>query len=324
MNQTTIQKVGILTSGGDAPGMNAAIRSVVRAGIKAGLEMYGIYKGYKGLLDGEIKPLHTRDVSEILHRGGTILRTARCAEFMEAAGQQKGKEMLRAFGIDALVVIGGDGSFRGALELARLGVPVVGIPATIDNDVSCSEYSIGFDTAMNTALASIDKIRETASSHERCSVIEVMGRNAGFIALNVGIACGAEVILIPEVAYDLEKDVYKVILEGRTIGKNHYIVVVAEGAGNATALSEKIESFTGIETRPTVLGYVQRGGSPTVKDRLAASLMGIQAIQCLCAGKQGMLIAQRDGAVCAIPIEEGLQAKKTITAQELDETKKLF
>ncbi|MBR2696896.1 MAG: 6-phosphofructokinase [Parasporobacterium sp.] len=324
MAENKIKRIGILTSGGDAPGMNAAVRSLVRSGIHAGFEMYGIYRGYKGLLDGEISPLGTRDVAEILHIGGTLLMTARSKEFMEKAGQKKAKEMMNAYGLDALVVVGGDGSFRGALALSELGVPVIGIPATIDNDVASSEYSIGFDTAMNTALEAIDKIRDTSSSHERCSVIEVMGRNAGHIAFGVGVSCGAEVILIPEVKYDLDKDVYKVILEGRNIGKRHYIVVVAEGAGSAIDLSKKIEDFTGIETRPTVLGYLQRGGSPTVRDRIMASLMGMKAIECLSKGKSGRLIVVKNGILKDIDIAKGIAEKKTIDAKELEKTKALF
>ena len=273
-----IKKIAVLTSGGDAPGMNAAIRSVVRTGLKKGYEVYGVKRGYHGLLNGELEQMNTRDVSEILQRGGTMLMTARSKEFMEEAGQQKAKEILEVFGIDALIVIGGDGSFRGALDLSRIGVPVIGIPGTIDNDVSSSDFSIGFDTAVNTALQAIDRIRETASSHERCSVIEVMGRDAGYIAMEVGIGCGAECVLIPEVAFDLEQDVCQTLLTGRNMGKHHFIVVLAEGAGSAVEMAQKIEKITGIETRATVLGYVQRGGSPTAFDRMMASLMGIMAV----------------------------------------------
>ncbi len=318
------KKIGILTSGGDAPGMNAAIRSLVRTGIKHGFEMYGIQRGYKGLLEGEITKMETRDVSEIIQCGGTILKTARSSEFMKPEGQKKAIGMLGAYGLDALVVIGGDGSFRGALDLAKQGVPVIGIPATIDNDVASSDYSLGYDTAMNTALEAIDKIRDTSSSHERCSVIEVMGRNAGYIALNVGIACGAEVILIPEVPFSLEQDVYKVILEGRNIGKHHYIVVVAEGVGDAVELSKEIEAFTKIETRPTVLGYVQRGGSPTVRDRLTGSIMGIHAIDVLSKGKAGRLIVEQGGVIKDIDIEKGLAMSKRLTAEDLEKSTNLF
>ena len=319
-----MKKIGILTSGGDAPGMNAAIRALVRSGIKNGFEMYGIRRGYKGLLEGDITRMETREVSETIQCGGTILKTARSKEFMEPEGLEKAIEMLGVYSLDAVVVIGGDGSFRGAQELARKGVPVIGIPATIDNDVACSDYCLGYDTAMNTALEAIDKIRDTSSSHERCSVIEVMGRNAGYIALNVGISCGAEVILIPEVKYNLEKDVYKVLLEGRNIGKHHYIVVVAEGVGDAVELSKQIEAFTGIETRPTVLGYVQRGGSPTIKDRLTGSLMGIHAINLLVKGKSGRLIVEQGGVVKDIDIEKGLAMKKSLSEEELERSRQLF
>ncbi len=324
MSELKIKKIGVLTSGGDAPGMNAAIRALVRAGIREGYEMYGVRRGYKGLLEGDIIPLGTRDVSEIIHRGGTILMTARSKEFVDKEGQEKAKEIMKVYELDALVVIGGDGSFRGAYALSKLGIPVIGIPGTIDNDVSCTDYCIGFDTAMNTALEAIDKIRDTASSHERCSVIEVMGREAGYIAMNVGMACGAEVILIPEVKYSLEKDVYRIILEGRNVGKHHYIVIVAEGAGDAPEIAKKIEEFTGIETRTTVLGYVQRGGSPTVKDRIAASMMGIKAIDCIANGKTNRLIVEQGGEIKDIDIKKGMAMKKTIAAETLKENLRLF
>lgn len=324
MSEKKFKKIGILTSGGDAPGMNAAIRSIVRTGIRAGYEMLGVRRGYKGLLEGDIIPLGTRDVSEILHRGGTMLMTARSKEFTDKTGQEKAKEIMKVYEMDALIVIGGDGSFRGMHELSKLKIPVIGIPATIDNDVACTDYCIGFDTALNTALEAIDRIRDTASSHERCSVIEVMGRSSGFIALNVGMACGAEVILIPEVKNKLEKDVFKVILEGRNIGKHHYIVVVAEGVGNAAEIAKKVEEFTGIETRLTSLGYVQRGGSPSVRDRLTASLMGIKAIECIDNGKTGRIIVEQGGEIKDIDIKKAMAMKKTITKEELAENMKLF
>ena len=319
-----IKKIAVLTSGGDAPGMNAATRSVVRTGLKKGYEVYGVKRGYHGLLNGELDPMNSRDVSEILQRGGTMLMTARSKEFMENAGQQKAKEILDVFGIDALVVIGGDGSFRGALDLSRLGVPVIGIPGTIDNDVASSDFSIGFDTAVNTAIQAIDRIRETASSHERCSVIEVMGRNAGFIALEVGVGCGAECVLIPEVPFDLEKDVCQVLLTGRNMGKHHFIVVLAEGAGSAVDLAGKIEKITGIETRATVLGYVQRGGSPTAFDRMMASQMGIMAVECISKGKFNRVIVHRDGKIKDIDMEKALSMSKTIDASSLDAVRQLF
>ena len=319
-----IKKIAVLTSGGDAPGMNAAIRSVVRAGIKEGYEVYGVNRGYHGLLRGELQQMNTRDVSEILQRGGTILHTARSKEFTEEAGQQKAKEMLDVFGIDALVVIGGDGSFRGARDLCKLGVPVIGIPATIDNDVACSDFSIGFDTAVNTALQAIDRIRETASSHERCSVIEVMGRDAGFIAMEVGIGCGAECVLIPEVPYDIETDVCQQLLKGRNMGKHHFIVVVAEGAGSAVEMAKTIEEITEIETRATVLGYVQRGGSPSAFDRMIASLMGIMAVECIAQGRFNRVIVNREGRIQDMDIEEGLSMTKTIYPGSVGAVDRLF
>ena len=319
-----MKKVAVLTSGGDAPGMNAALRAVVRSGIKAGFTMLGVKRGYAGLLNGEIEELNTRSVSEILHAGGTILMTARSDEFATPEGVKKGAEMIRNRGIDALIVIGGDGSFRGAAALAKEGVPVIGIPATIDNDVASSSYTIGFDTAINTALEAIDKIRDTSSSHERCSVIEVMGRNAGYIAYAVGVGSGAEVILIPEMPYDIDKDVVEVIRKGRDIGKHHYIVVMAEGCGSALDLAKKLEAKTGITTKATVLGYVQRGGRPTVSDRVAASNMGIKAISLLEEGKINRLVAVRDGKIADVDVFEGINMKKTIPESLLKDSQLLF
>jgi 6-phosphofructokinase 1 len=309
----TIKRVGVLTSGGDAPGMNAAIRAVVRAGINAGFEMYGVTRGFHGLWKGEIKQLDGRSVSETLQRGGTFLMTARSKSFMPDQGVLKGARMMEAYELDALVVIGGDGSYKGARALARLGMPVIGIPGTIDNDVASTEYTIGYDTAMNTAMQFIDKLRDTASSHERCSVIEVMGRNAGWIALNVGIATGAESILIPEVPYDFNRDVLRVILDGRNEGKKHYIVIVAEGVCHADDIAKQIEEATGIEARPTILGHLQRGGSPTLRDRTMASLMGIRAIDCLKEKRYNRLIVRQHGEIGDVDIEEGLAMTKTIT-----------
>lgn len=318
-----IKKVGVLTSGGDAPGMNATIRSVVRTGINSGLEVYGVTRGYHGLWKGEISPIGVRDVSETLQRGGTFLMTARSKTFMTKEGVLQGARMMQVYDLDALIVSGGDGSFQGARALARLGVPVIGIPGTIDNDIACTEYTIGYDTAMNTAMEAIDKLRDTASSHERCSVIEVMGRHAGYIALNVGIATGAEVILIPEVETDFNRDVIRTILDGRNKGKRHYIVIVAEGAGNAAEIAEKIEAQTGIESRPTILGHLQRGGSPTLRDRTTASLMGARAIDCLLEGRYNRLIIEKNGKIDDIDIEEGLAMKKTIAEKDIDTAKRL-
>ena len=318
-----IKRIGVLTSGGDAPGMNATIRAVVRAGINAGLEVYGVTRGYHGLWKGEISPIGVRDVSETLQRGGTFLMTARSKSFMTKEGVLQGAKMMDVYGLDALVVSGGDGSFKGARALARLGVPVIGIPGTIDNDIGCTEYTIGYDTAMNTAMDCIDKLRDTASSHERCSVIEVMGRHAGYIALNVGIATGSEVILIPEVPFDFNTDVIRVILDGRNKGKRHYIVIVAEGAGDATEIAAKIEAATGIESRPTILGHLQRGGSPTLRDRTTASLMGVHAIDCLINKKFNRLIVEKNGKITDVDIEQGLATTKTISEQDIKNAKRL-
>ena len=292
-----VKRIGILTSGGDAPGMNATIRAVVRAGINSGMEVYGVTRGFHGLWKGEISQIGMRDVSEKLQRGGTFLMTARSKTFTTDAGVLKGAKMMEVYGLDALVVSGGDGSFKGARALARLGVPVIGIPGTIDNDIGCTDYTIGYDTSMNTAMEAIDKLRDTASSHERCSVIEVMGRSAGYIALNVGIATGSEVILIPEVPFDFDRDVLRVILDGRNKGKRHYIVIVAEGAGDATDIATRIEKQTGIESRPTILGHLQRGGSPTLRDRTTASLMGVRAIDCLLNKKYNRIIVEKEGKI---------------------------
>ena len=318
-----IKRIGVLTSGGDAPGMNATIRAVVRAGINSGLEVYGVTRGYHGLWKGEISPIGMRDVSETLQRGGTFLMTARSKTFQTDEGVLKGARMMEVYGLDALVVSGGDGSFKGARALARIGVPVIGIPGTIDNDIGCTDYTIGYDTAMNTAMEAIDKLRDTASSHERCSVIEVMGRRAGYIALNVGIATGAEVILIPEVEFDFNRDVIRVILDGRNKGKKHYIVIVAEGAGNASEIADKIEEQTGIESRPTILGHLQRGGSPTLRDRTTASLMGVHAIDCLLAGRYNRIIIEKNGKISDIDIEEGLATSKTSPSIEIENAKRL-
>lgn len=318
-----VKRIGILTSGGDAPGMNATIRAVVRAGINSGMEVYGVTRGFHGLWKGEILQLGLRDVSEKLQRGGTFLMTARSKTFTTDAGVYKGAKMMEVYGLDALVVSGGDGSFKGARALARLGVPVIGIPGTIDNDIGCTDYTIGYDTSMNTAMEAIDKLRDTASSHERCSVIEVMGRSAGYIALNVGIATGSEVILIPEVPYDFDKDVLRVILDGRNKGKRHYIVIVAEGAGDATDIATRIEKQTGIESRPTILGHLQRGGSPTLRDRTTASLMGVHAIDCLLNKKYNRIIVEKEGRITDIDLEEGLAMKKTIPSIEIENAKRL-
>lgn len=307
-----IKTIGVLTSGGDAPGMNAAIRAVVRTGIAHGFKVMGVRKGYNGLISGDMAEMSLRSVSDIIHRGGTILQTARCLQFKTEEGVTRAASMAKVFGLDALVVIGGDGSFRGARDLSRHGISVIGIPGTIDNDIGCSEYTIGYDTAMNTAQDALDKIRDTAYSHERCSVLEVMGRKAGYIALNVGIACGAEVIMVPEQTIDFDKDIIKPIIEGRNRGKKHYIVLVAEGAGGAMEVAKRIEEMSGIESRATILGHIQRGGSPTVQDRVMASLMGARATDLLKNGIGNRIIAVKDSKVVDIEIEEALEMQKQI------------
>ena len=324
MNNEYIKKIGVLTSGGDAPGMNAAIRSVVRACSHLNVQAMAIRRGYQGLLDGDIFELRTRDVSETLQRGGTFLMTARCEEFMTKEGVERAAENARTFGLDAIVVIGGDGSFRGALALSRAGINVVCIPATIDNDMGCTEYTLGFDTALHTGMEAIDKLRDTAASHERCSVVQVMGRHAGYIALCVGVATGAEVILIPEIKYDIKKDVIRVVFEGRNAGKSHYIIVVAEGAGDAGMIAHEIEEQTGIESRATILGHLQRGGSPTPRDRIFASSMGLMAVECVIKDDMNKVIAVKDGKLTTLDIEQAIDMKKNINSEWTDSVKLLF
>lgn len=307
-----IKTIGVLTSGGDAPGMNAAIRSVVRTGIYNGMKVMGIRKGYNGLISGDVFEMSLRSVSDIIHRGGTVLQTARCLAFKTEEGILKGISMARVFGIDTLVVIGGDGSFRGARDLSSHGLKVIGVPGTIDNDIGCSEYTVGYDTALNTVQDALDKIRDTAYSHERCSVLEVMGRHAGYIALNVGIACGAEVIILPEKTLDFDRDIIKPIIEGRNRGKKHYIVILAEGVGGAIEVAKKIEETTGIEARATILGHIQRGGSPTVRDRVMASMMGAKATELIKNGIFNQVVALRDSKVVGIEINEALEMTKEI------------
>ena len=308
-----IKTIGVLTSGGDAPGMNAAIRAVVRRGLSRGIKMKGILKGYNGLLNEEIVDMTAVDVSDTIQRGGTILYTARCAEFRTEEGQKRGAEICKKHGIDGLVVIGGDGSFAGAQKLANLGINTVGVPGTIDLDIACTEYTIGFDTAVNTAMEAIDKVRDTSTSHESVSIIEVMGRNAGYIALWCGIANGAEDILLPE-NYDYdEQKIINNIIENRKRGKKHHIIINAEGIGHSEAMAKRIEAATGIETRATILGHMQRGGSPTCKDRVYASIMGAKAVDVLLEGKTKRVIGYRDGEYVDFDINEALAMKKTIS-----------
>ena len=307
-----IKTIGVLTSGGDAPGMNAAIRAVVRKAIVNDVAVKKKKKGYKGLLNEEIIDLEKKDVSDTIQRGGTILGTARCLEFHTEEGQAKGAEICKAHGIDGLIVIGGDGSYRGALALAKHGINVIGIPGTIDLDIACTEYTIGFDTAINTAMEAIDKIRDTSSSHERCSIIEVMGRNAGYIALWCGIANGAEDILLPE-KYDYdEQRIVNNIIHNRKRGKTHHIIINAEGIGHSTSMARRIEAATGIETRATILGYMQRGGNPTCKDRYFASIMGAYATDILCQGKTNRVVGYQHGEFVDFDMDEALAMTKNI------------
>ena len=313
-----IQTIGVLTSGGDAPGMNAAIRAVVREAIAKGKKVKGIKRGYAGLLQEEIIDMEAKDVADIIQRGGTILQTARCQEFVTPEGQQKGAEICRKHGIDGIIVIGGDGSYKGAQKLAALGINTIGLPGTIDLDISCTDYTIGFDTAVNTAVEAIDKIKDTSMSHERCSIIEVMGRNAGYIALWCGIANGAEDILLPERYDNDEQALINHIIEARKRGKKHHLIINAEGIGHSTGMARRIEAATGIETRATILGYMQRGGSPTCKDRVYASVMGAYAVDLLCEGKSNRLVAYKDGKFVDFDIDEALAMTKDIDEYEFN------
>ncbi|MGN1171828.1 MAG: 6-phosphofructokinase [Lachnospiraceae bacterium] len=318
-----IKTIGVLTSGGDAPGMNAAIRAVVRKALDNGVKVKGIKKGYQGLLNEEIIDMDARSVADIIQRGGTILGTARCTEFRTEEGQQKGADICKKHKIDGLVVIGGDGSYRGAQALARHGINTIGLPGTIDLDIACTEYTIGFDTAINTAMEAIDKVRDTSSSHERCSIIEVMGRNAGYIALWCGVANGAEDILLPE-KYDYdEQRIINNIIRNRKTGKKHHIIINAEGIGHSTSMARRIEAATGMETRATILGYMQRGGSPTCKDRFYASIMGAYAADILCAGKTNRVVGYQHGEFQDFDIEEALAMQKGIPEYQYEVSRAL-
>ena len=310
-----VNTIGVLTSGGDAPGMNAAIRAVVRQAIARGRKVKGIKRGYAGLLQEEIIDMDAYSVSEIIQKGGTILQTARCLEFVEEEYQKKAAEICHKHGIDGLVVIGGDGSFRGAQKLAAFGINTIGLPGTIDLDIACTEYTIGFDTAVNTAMEAIDKVRDTSTSHERCSIIEVMGRGAGYIALWCGIANGAEDVLLPErYNYD-EQALVNHIIECKKKGKQHHIIVNAEGIGHSASMAKRIEAATGIETRATILGHMQRGGSPTCKDRVYASTMGALAVDLLCQGKSNRVVGYRHGRFVDYDIDEALAMEKGLDQQ---------
>lgn len=318
-----IKTIGVLTSGGDAPGMNAAIRAVVRKAISEGKNVIGIQRGYKGLLEEELSPMTARDVSETIQQGGTILRTARCEEFVTEEGQKKGAEICKKHGIQGLVAIGGDGTYRGAQKLAALGVNTIGVPATIDLDISSTDYTIGFDTAVNTAMQAIDKIRDTSSSHERCSIIEVMGRNAGYIALWCGVANGAEDILIPEKYQFVEQDIINNIINNRKKGKTHHIIINAEGIGHSTSMARRIEAATGLETRATILGHMQRGGSPTARDRYYASIMGAYAVDLLNKGATNRVVSFRNGEWTDFDIDEALAMEKHISEFEYQVSRSL-
>ena len=321
--EDSIRTIGVLTSGGDAPGMNAAIRAVVRRALAKGLKVRGIRRGYHGLLKEEIIDMSARDVSDIIERGGTVLQTARCKTMRTEEGQQKAAAICKKYGIDGLVVIGGDGSFAGAQKLANLGVNTIGIPGTIDLDIACTDYTIGFDTAVNTAMEAIDKVRDTSTSHERCSIIEVMGRDAGYLALWCGIANGAEKILMPEEKHYDEKALIEDILANKKRGKKNYIIINAEGVGDSINMAKRIEDATGIETRATILGHMQRGGSPTCKDRVYASVMGAKAVELLMEGKSNRVVGYRHGEFIDFDINEALSMKKEIPAHQYEISKTL-
>ncbi len=318
-----IKTIGVLTSGGDAPGMNAAIRAIVRYGLSCGFRMVGVERGYHGLLRGEFKELDAASVSDLIQRGGTILQTARSKAFATPEGIEQASKLAKEYGLDALIVIGGDGSFRGAQKLSETGINTIGIPGTIDNDISCTEYTIGYDTALNTAMEAVDKIRDTATSHQRCSLIEVMGRNAGYIAVDVALSTGAEMVLIPEKDKNCPKveivnRVVEDIRQSQKVGKKHHIVIIAEGVGGSQELAQMIEECTGVETRATVLGHIQRGGSPTIRDRVYAAQMGKLAVDLLAEGQTNRVIVVRNGKLTHEDINVGLEMKKTISDSDYE------
>ena len=314
----SIKRVGVLTSGGDAPGMNAAVRAVVRTCLYHGIECYGIRRGWNGLISGDVVKMDESKIAHCINRGGTILYTARSDEFKTEAGQKKAVSTCKFLGIDSVIAIGGDGTFRGARALSKHGINVIGIPATIDNDIGCTNYCIGYDTAANTALECIDRLRDTMQSHERCSVVEMMGRNAGYLAMYVGLAVGATAILVPEKPIDFERDVIEKIRQARFRGFSHYMIVVAEGAGSATDIANKIYEAIDMEPRVTVLGHIQRGGSPTARDRVNATKMGYLAVELLLAGKNNRIVCTHDGGFVDVDIDEGLEMKKSILDMEVD------
>ncbi len=315
---SNVTTIGVLTSGGDAPGMNAAVRAVVRTALSMGIKCYGIRRGYNGLIEGDVFEMNLRDVSDIIHRGGTMLYSARSPLFKTEEGMKAAMDNCKKFGINGIVVIGGDGSYRGARDLSLRGIPCVGIPGTIDNDISSTDYTIGFDTAMNTAMVMVDRLRDTTQSHDRCSVVEVMGRHAGWLALETGIAVGATAILVPEVPFDLDRDIIAKINKTQQTGKKHFIIVVAEGVGEVSKIAKEIEDKTGIESRATVLGHVQRGGSPTVRDREMASCMGNYAAKLLSQGIGNRVVAYRKGELVDFDIFEALNMSKPFNIEKYE------
>lgn len=313
-----MKSIAVLTSGGDAPGMNPAVRAVVRTACQRGIKVYGVDRGYTGLINGDIHEMNLRSVSDIITRGGTILYSARCPEFKTEEGLQKAVATCKKFGIDGMVIIGGDGSFRGARDLSLRGIPCIGLPGTIDNDISCTDYTIGYDTCLNTIVQMVDRIRDTSESHDRCTVVEVMGRGAGYLALEAGIAVGATSIIVPEVEYDIERDVIARIREFQKTGKKHFIVIVAEGVGGTAEIAKKIEAETGVESRATILGHVQRGGSPTARDRIMASQMGSRAVDLLTEGIGNRVVGIRDNKIVDFDIFEALKMTKTIDMKDYE------
>lgn len=313
-----MKSIAVLTSGGDAPGMNAAVRAVVRTACQRGIKVYGVDRGYTGLIKGDVHEMNLRSVSDIITRGGTILYSARCPEFKTEEGIQKAVDTCKRVGIDGMVIIGGDGSFRGARDLSLRGIPCIGLPGTIDNDISCTDYTIGYDTCLNTIVQMVDRIRDTSESHDRCTVVEVMGRGAGYLALESGIAVGATSILVPEVEYDIEHDIIARIREFQKTGKRHFIVIVAEGVGGTAEIAKKIEAETGVESRATILGHVQRGGSPTARDRIMASQMGSRAVDLLTQGIGNRVVGIRDNKIVDFDIFEALKMTKTIDMKDYE------
>lgn len=313
-----MKSIAVLTSGGDAPGMNPAVRAVVRTACQRGIKVYGVDRGYTGLINGDIHEMNLRSVSDIITRGGTILYSARCPEFKTEEGLQKAVATCKKFGIDGMVIIGGDGSFRGARDLSLRGIPCIGLPGTIDDDISCTDYTIGYDTCLNTIVQMVDRIRDTSESHDRCTVVEVMGRGAGYLALEAGIAVGATSIIVPEVEYDIERDVIARIREFQKTGKKHFIVIVAEGVGGTAEIAKKIEAETGVESRATILGHVQRGGSPTARDRIMASQMGSRAVDLLTQGIGNRVVGIRDNKIVDFDIFEALKMTKTIDMKDYE------